>query len=273
MSLKRTIRPYVRGTAGMLQDSLEKLKSIPENTVREVLGTSVEGREIYRYTVGTGNRTALFVSAIHGNEVGTVKLAHHLLAEICQDEELTKGLTCHVVPCLNPDGYHRALKHPDYLHGGRVGRFNANEVDLNRNFDTPSFQRDAFWNHGLNYQESTKVFAGEAAGSEPETRALTEFIEANDVDVLFMFHNAGQDVMGSSHALAKQLSQIFARCTGYSLVSDHMWKSLAQTGTPREWCEQRKIPLVEIEGPNRWSSGWSTQKGALLTTLKHLQWL
>ncbi|MCX6714025.1 MAG: M14 family zinc carboxypeptidase, partial [Candidatus Vogelbacteria bacterium] len=136
---------------GVYHNLTEKVDVPIEKSEAFVLGESSTGKNIYFYKIGTGEQKIIFISAIHGNETGTIKLADHLIKHLENNKDRYQNFTFFIVPCLNPDGYQMALANPDYFHGGRIGRFNANNVDLNRNFPTTSWQALSKWSFGKNY--------------------------------------------------------------------------------------------------------------------------
>merc|ERR1711893_63806 len=81
-----------------------------------------------------------YVANMHGNEVLGRELVLHLADHICKsylagDKEmitLVHSTRIHLLPSMNPDGWKIATDHggKDYL----IGRNNANDVDLNRDF-------------------------------------------------------------------------------------------------------------------------------------------
>ena len=103
------------------------------------------GRAIDAYSFGSGDTHLLFVGGIHGGyEWNTVVLADEIIALFTAEPELIPAnLTVSIIPNLNPDGVVAALgvegpiKFADGANnpGDGTGRFNANQVDLNRNFD------------------------------------------------------------------------------------------------------------------------------------------
>jgi predicted deacylase len=247
----------------------------PEETIIDLVkkikvGLSIQGREIFVYRFGTGQTKIIFVSAIHGNEVGTVKLAKKLINLISNTEKDFKGFSFYIVPYLNPDGFELARSRPQYWQGGRIGRFNANQVDLNRNFKTSSWHTSSIWSSGQNYSQKDKVFCGSSAGSEPEVIALCDLIKRENIKIFFSFHNVGRDVMPSSDNLASKIAEIYCQQTGFSFISTKEWQQLSQTGTAREWCEENNISYIEIECPYRWGSDWDRQSKAILNILKYL---
>lgn len=265
--IKNRLGVIKRGIFGIIQDNLEKIPSPLESIHKFKIGESRKSQPIYCYQLGKGNCKLLFVSAIHGNEVGTVKLAYHLINWAYRNMEKLKESTLFIIPCLNPDGYASALKNPDYFHGGQIGRFNSNDVDLNRNFDTPSFQSRSVWSFGKNFKENIPVFCGDKGNPEPEIAALTKFIIDNRIKVLFIFHNAGREVMGNNNTLSQKLIEIYSQKTGFKCVKDKDWQKLGQTGTAKEWCELNDVAYVETESSTRWGSDWKKQKEAIMSAI------
>jgi hypothetical protein len=266
-SLKKKAGFIVRGAIGFLTNFLEKTIDINDNVKKIEIGKTVKGNSINVYLIGDGEDKVLFVSAIHGNEVGTVKLAYRLIDYLEKRSDLKNRFSFFIIPCLNVDGYNNALRYPDYFNGGNIGRLNTNNVDLNRNFDTPSFQKESVWSYGKNYQEKKKVFCGKWGNSEPEIQALTKFIKNNNIKIVYFFHNAGKDVMGNNNEVSQKLTKIYCQKTGFRYISDDEWKKLKQTGTAKEWCEMNNIAYIEVECSNRWGSDWRRQKEAIISII------
>lgn len=174
--IKRKLGYIKRGVHGYWQNKIDKFAPVPNGFVSFEIGKSVKGAEIRCFKIGNGKQKLLHVFGIHGNEIGTVKLGHRFLKWASENVNKINNFTLYIVPCLNPDGLNLARKQPDYFAGGKTGRLNANNVDLNRNFETKSFQKESVWNFGKNFSEQSKVYCGERGNSEPETKALTSFI-------------------------------------------------------------------------------------------------
>lgn len=264
--LKRKLGYIKRGILGFFQNNFIKPPQIPESIKPFSIGTSVQGNNIQCFKIGNGKIKRLYAFGIHGNEVGTVKLAHCFLEWLSKKFD-NENYTIFVIPCINPDGYSLACRQPEYFRGGKTGRFNANDVDLNRNFDTPSFQQSSKWSFGKNYSEKTNIYCGKYGGSEPEIKTLTNFIKNEKIQVLFMYHNAGNDVMPNSSELAKKLAKSYSDKTGFRLIHADHWKELEQTGTAAEWCDINNVAYIEIEGSTRWGSDWKRQKEAIISTI------
>lgn len=265
--IKKKLGYIKRGILGYVQNKVEKTSHIPSSLRHFSIGESVKKQKIECYQIGNGKIKILYAFCIHGNETGTVKLAHHFLDWAHNHTDKLNDYSLYIIPCLNPDGFKLARKNPDYFNGGKIGRFNANNVDLNRNFDTPSFKRNSIWSFGKNYTEHLDVFCGYSGNSEPEIKALTELIKDKKIQILFMFHNAGNDVMGNKNKLSQELTKLYSQKTGFRHVKDEEWAVLKQTGTAKEWCDLHNIAYIEVEGATRWGSDWNKQKQALEATL------
>ncbi len=105
----------------------------------------------------------LVIGGIHGDELSSASVALHWIALA----EQTPSDTPHPVhwrfiPALNPDGL---LAQPP-------SRSNANGVDLNRNFPTPHWERDAkdYWEKKT--RKDPRRWPGPKPLSEPETQFL-----------------------------------------------------------------------------------------------------
>lgn len=99
------------------------LKKLPDSLI-SVIGYSVEERPIYSLKIGTGSKRVLMWSQMHGNESTTTKALFDCFNLFLTNNQISKSIlescTLMVIPILNPDG------------AERYTRYNANEVDLNR---------------------------------------------------------------------------------------------------------------------------------------------
>lgn len=265
--LKGKIGDFVRGFEGLYHNNTDKYLTVPEGLKEIIIGHSTEGRDIFAYKFGNnGHVKVLFMGGIHGNEVGTVKLMYKLINYLSRNKKDYLGLELFVVPCVNPDGLAKALQAPDYFGGGRNGRFNANNVDLNRNFKTSNFCSENFWFFG---NKDIPVFCGTKPFSEPESLAIADFIKTNRISVLYSFHSRGKEVMGNLNKLSQELVKDFVNKTGYRYVSHEEWKKMKQTGTVKEWCEDNNIAYVEVESSVRYGSDWKKQKDAIIGAIRY----
>lgn len=109
-----------------LDDITPLLNQLNTNNQLSIIGKSVLEKPIYKYQIGTGKTKILLWSQMHGNESTTTKALFDLFNLLNSGSELANSLlsnfTLCCFPMLNPDG---ALLYT---------RENANEIDLNRDF-------------------------------------------------------------------------------------------------------------------------------------------
>lgn len=129
--------------------------------LRATEGRSVQGRTLYaRDVVAPGAKLrVLVIGAIHGDELSSASLALHWIQHAVQSPS---NAHWRFIPALNPDGL---LARP-------ARRTNASGVDLNRNFPTPNWRRDAkvYWEQRT--RKDPRRWPGPNPLSEPETRYL-----------------------------------------------------------------------------------------------------
>jgi protein MpaA len=142
---------------------------------------SVQGVPLYTRDVreDKAKLRVLVIGAIHGDELSAASVALHWI-RLASEEGLHMPQPVHwrFVPLLNPDG---VLAHPPK-------RVNANGVDLNRNFPTPNWNRDA----AVYWQQRTKKdprrWPGPKPLSEPESRFLHEQMQQFKPNLIVSIH-------------------------------------------------------------------------------------
>lgn len=267
--IKSILKMYGRGAKGFFENRSQP--RIDSGINKKVIGQSVENRNIEACLIGEGPEKIIYFSAIHGNEVGSAKLmilwANYLnknLSLIPHNHQMV------IIPVLNPDGYQNALGTPDYFKGGKIGRFNANKVDLNRNFPE-KWQKNAFWYYG---GKETPVNAGKSPVSEPETRALTDFINNNKVKIIWAFHSRDFTIVSGDDDYSVNIAQKYKDMLNkkskhnYRYIPNDEWHREKYTGHIKLWLDTLNISFVEVEMSSRWSSGWLQHQSALTKTLK-----
>lgn len=145
------------------------------------LGRSVDGRPIRAWRLGEpGTRPVVLVSTMHGDEPHT-----RAILESLRDGRPLRGIDLWVVPTYNPDGLARGT------------RRNARGVDLNRNF--PYRWTDLDGSHE----------SGPRAASEPETRAMMDFLVEVDPRRVISFHQPlhGVDTDTKDAGFARRLAR------------------------------------------------------------------
>jgi hypothetical protein len=189
----------------------------------EEIGRSVEGRPIRVSRLGSGEVDLVIVGGIHGGyEANSIRLARGVLRHFRDNPtELDPRFTLHVIENMNPDGLHRvtggaSLSEFDFRTADTVaGRFNANWVDLNRNWDA-DWQPTSYWG-------TREVDAGSRPFSEPETRAVRDYFDRIDpvASVFYQSAAAGLWYSGAEDrwAPSRRLASAYSEASGYRMPS------------------------------------------------------
>src|SRR3989338_8622347 len=240
---------------------------IPKNAV---VGTSVEGRIIETYAYGTGSTTLLFVGGVHGGyEWNSTLLAYEFIDVL---EAGTFIVPAHlrfvIIPTLNPDGLFEVVGTsgkfiaseipPNDAHTTGRGRFNANDVDLNRNFDC-KWKPESTW-------RSKVVSAGTTAFSEPEAQTLRRVVE-NESPAAVVFWHSQANTVYASECEAGVLPQTlvimnaYADAANYNKVSS--FDAYPISGDAEGWLASIGIPAITVELETRTSSEWQRNKAGI----------
>lgn len=215
-------------------------------------GQSAQGRdiELFRKTHTNSPAPLLFIGGVHGDEPEGVRLAQDLLQALRNAEGRGLSLPSWIlIPCLNPDGF---------LSNERT---NGHGVDLNRNFPSKDWSRDA---------SAPRYYPGPFAGSEPEVAALSALILEARPRVIFHFHSWVPCVVCSGEN-SLPWGEPFAKSSGYKLQEDIGYPtpgSLGQYGaldlrTPVICLEAQAGDDLDAVWP-RFKAGFETLLGGIL---------
>lgn len=234
--------------------SIEPSKQEPAKLVsRKIIGKSVEGRNIDAYVYGNGATHLMFVGGIHGGyEWNSVLLAYKFIDYLKANPNIIpKNLTIAVIPSANPDGVYRVIKKegrfiaedvPNDQKLAESGRFNAHDVDLNRNFDC-KWKPKGTW-------KSRVVSAGTGAFSEPETMAIRNFVSDFSPDSAIFWHSKAGTVYASKCEQGilprtLEMMNIYARAAGYMAVKS--FDAYEVSGDAEAWLASINIPAITVE--------------------------
>lgn len=229
-------------------------------STQTVIGSSVQGRPIEAYSFGTGETDLLFVGGIHGGyEANTVRLAEAVIAELqLNGTIIPESITVHIVPNLNPDGYALPTSASD-----QQRRFNANLVDLNRNFDCR-------WAPQSSWRNET-VQAGTTPFSEPEAIALRDYVTNIKPKAAVFWHSRGNAVFTSEcgdevFAATNLLMTTYAAAATYEAAG--LWTAYQVSGDAEGWLASIGIPAVTVELETRDSIEWERNWAGTLALLE-----
>lgn len=125
-------------------------------------GTSVDGRPIVVEHYGDSGPVLFILSAIHGTERLAVTYGERFRTELAAGYARRNGIQVVYLQSANPDGV------------SRYQRYNTNDVDLNRNFDTANFEGGGV--------------GGDSPLSEPEARAIKGIVDASGLTAAISLH-------------------------------------------------------------------------------------
>ena len=224
----------------------------PIDKTKTIIGTSVQKRDILAYHYGTGSKEVLFVGGVHGGyEWNTSLLAYELMDYLAANpKDIPTNITLTVIPVLNPDGLNKVVGTSDRFTQADVstnkatviaGRFNANKVDLNRNFDC-NWKEKGVW-------QTETVSGGSSAFSEPESQAFKKYIESkNPVAVVAWYSSAGGVFSSSCEngvlRETKKLTNLYAVASKYPASESYDFYKL--TGDMVNWLAQKNIPAISV---------------------------
>lgn len=198
------------------------------------IGRSVEGRPIWAWRFGEGERRLVLVGAIHGGFEANSALLAELLIDHFRDhpEDVLPGVEIVIIPAANPDGLVRG--------SGVEARFNANGVDLNRNWGCE-------WSETAVVQDMT-VNPGTGPFSEPESQALRDFFLTEPPAAVVFYHSAAGGVFmgecGDDHPAADWMGEMLEEATGYTYGQFDYYEV---SGDASNWLAAQGIPAAIIE--------------------------
>jgi len=252
---KNTTTKEITGTSTMSDGGNMEQKE------KTILGSSVEGRDIVAYHYGTGEKEIIFVGGLHGGySWNTTLLAYDLMEYLKEHTIVPENVTVTVIPVVNPDGLFATVGKTERFTKADVssdesvrinGRFNANDVDLNRNFDC-DWQENATW-------QKRSVSGGSSVFSEPESQAIQAYIEAHTPTAVVVYYSAVGGVFASSchNGVADEtsmLTNLYADASGYKAYDEFDFYDT--TGDMVNWLAKNNIPAISV----------------LLTTHEDVEW-
>jgi len=154
--------------------------------LQDMQARSVQSRVIWGRDVPASDTTSpqggvrvLVIGGIHGDEMSSSSLVFHWIG-LAQQPPADPPLPVQwrFVPSLNPDG----------LFAKPSRRTNANGVDLNRNFPTPNWSRDAkaYWE--TRTRRDPRRWPGAQPLSEPESRFLLQQMDSFKPNLIVSVH-------------------------------------------------------------------------------------
>lgn len=238
--------------------------------VAKTIGFSANGRPLESYRFGFGAQTIVLVGGIHGGyEWNTIVLAYEMIDYfLANPDQIPANISLYIIPSANPDGQFAVtgldgrFTRDDVAGDTDPGRFNGNQVDLNRNFAC-DWQPEGLWGE-------TVVSGGSVPFSEPETAALrTFFLREQPTLVLFWHSKADGIFIGGCDGLfqpSAEIAELYGRASGYS-VSDQ-FTAYPITGDASDWLATQNIPSFTVELKTHSNTDWQMNLNGVLALLE-----
>ena len=256
---------------GSLSGTTEPTATFAAYGVPQIIGTSAGGRPITSYRFGFGSQTIVLVGGIHGGyEWNTILLAYEMLDYfLANPDRVPANVSLYIIPSANPDGQFQVTGADGRFTRENIsgniesGRFNANQVDLNRNWAC-DWQREAIWGNTL-------VSGGTIPFSEPETGALRTFLLRVKPHIVIFWHSKADGIYvggcGTVNQPAKDIAQIYGTASGYAVYDE--FTAYAVTGDASDWLVTQNIPSFTVELETRSQTEWSENLAGVLALLDY----
>ncbi len=261
----------------IIEEEENQLVEIPktERGAETNLGKSAGGNDIKAYHFGTGETEVMFIGGIHGGySWNTASLAFEMIDWLKSNPSVVpKNLTVTVIPVLNPDGLKTVTGTIDKFTTSQVnasdvvrvsGRFNANDVDLNRNFDC-EWKPKGTW-------QNREVSGGTAAFSEPESRAIRTYVTGSNPAAVVTWYSAAGGVYASNckNGILPEtltLTNLYAKAASYPAHEEFNYYEI--TGDMVNWFASQNIPAISVLLTNREQTEWNKNRAGIEAVLKH----
>ncbi len=224
----------------------------------DVIGKSVQGKDIYALTVGSGPIHVLVTAGVHARENANTPMVMQCLfdflyASAAGDEkkaQILDEVTLIIVPLVNPDGYQYCIENRN----GKK-KTNLNNVDINRNFPCK------YW--GSKKKTPGNFYPGPYPGSEPETQAIMALFDQYAFAFAVDVHSRAREIICqkggytaedlSTHedpetlnAISISLARYLLEDINYDLVKELKVK-FGEEGTLTDYAFTRGVPTITFE--------------------------
>ncbi|NXF00868.1 CBPO Carboxypeptidase, partial [Smithornis capensis] len=183
---------------------IEIQKNNSELVTQHFLGKTLENRPMFYLKISQpSNKPKKIIwmdCGIHAREWISPAFCQWFVKDILQNyksdpkiKSFLQNLDLYILPVLNIDGYIYSWSHERLWRKNRSPYMNGTcyGVDLNRNFNS------SWGSVGASFDCKSDIFCGSGPESEPETRAVAQFIEKNKNDIVcyLTIHSYGQLIL------------------------------------------------------------------------------
>ena len=245
--------------------------SIPEDppidTGGIVIGQSAGGNNIVYYKFGNGAENILLAGGVHGGyEWNSILLAYKAIDYFTENPDaIPDNISLYIIPNVNPDGLKKIIgktgrftiadvpnrPRPENI----AGRYNDNNVDINRNFDC-NWKADAAGPGGA----IIEGIGGTKAFSEPESIVLRNFINAYKPKASVFYHSVGGFISAGSadcslnyYAPGIELANTYGQ---YEVIEAGNPFTYEITGDITDWMAKNSLTGINVELSSAEGTEW-----------------
>ena len=245
------VKTDVPMTSALNEQTIKQLAETYPFIQAEKLTDTAFGRPVWALTMGDGNRHVLYTAAHHANEWITAPILLKFAEDVAEAyrtggeisgvnaEKLLETTMIHLVPMVNPDGVDLvtgaiAPGTPEYDRARRIaGEFpdipfpdgwKANLLGVDLNLQYPAgwmIAREIKFAEGFD-RPAPRDYVGRAPLNQKESRALADYTEDVDPDLVLAYHTQGKAIYWQFRDYevpgARPLAEEFARLSGYELA-------------------------------------------------------
>ncbi len=167
----------------LIDQKIEKLSfAYPDLVNKVVIGKTVNGQDINALVIGNDKNAIALIGNTHAAESGGELITYTATELLKNNQNLLKDIGLLIIPVLNIDSRNKMIE-------GRLThiRKNANQVDLNRNYEV-GWSKVQVSNGKSSDDPKSFNYRGKTPNSEPETKAVISFFEQYRPCLVMAFH-------------------------------------------------------------------------------------
>ncbi|HSH04555.1 MAG TPA: M14 family metallopeptidase [Anaerolineae bacterium] len=246
---------------------------------QQLVGFTSSGNAINAWHIGTGPHNLLFIGGHHGGyEWNTIILAYEIIDYFTADpSRVPAHITLTIIPSANPDGQKHItgtagrftpadIKTNDTF----AGRFNADGVDLNRNWDC-NWQTDTRWR-----DQTITGGGGPFPFSAVENQHLRHFIDTTTNPELVVWWHSAADAIFLGQCNGQQAPQTLPLAQTYSQASNYPiatggFTAYPITGDASDYLNAQGIPSFAIELRDHTNTDFDDNLAGILALFDYYQ--
>ncbi len=240
------------------------------------IGQSVMGRDLIGVRLGLGGKKLFINGAHHSLEWITTVVLMKFVEDYCKAyskrallsyfdiNRFFNELSIYIIPMVNPDGIDLVLNgllrsNPNY---NNLLIYNNNSTDFSKNWQSNNNGVDLNHNYDANFEEaeaasaqigitspSPSRYGGEYPFSEPETRAISEFVLMDNFLLTLAYHSQGEIIyynyLDQDVANLIPIAKLLTTASGYKL---ERIEDIGQYAGYKDWfIKETKSPGYTIE--------------------------